>query len=293
MKERVISGIIIFIATVVLGLIGGRWMAAALMLVSLIGYYELTGALGVREQGSRISLPEVPGMIATIVLYAGLMLETKTNPARMWDLSAAAGPELGNANMLTLCLIILLFLCEMGLFVFRFPKDHHDRMLHAVAAFIYAPVMISFIYRALFLPYGKIVYALIFFCSWIGDTCAYFAGRKFGKHKLAPVLSPKKTIEGAIGGIAGSVILCLLAAALIAAVYREYYFWQFALIGFCGNLIGQIGDLAASGIKRNEGLKDYGHLIPGHGGIMDRFDSVIFTAPVLYFLAAWLIGVLD
>ena len=182
---------------------------------------------------------------------------------------------------------------EMGIFVFRFPKDHHDRMLHAVAAFIYAPVMISFIYRCLFLPYGKIVYALIFFCSWVGDTCAYFAGRKFGKHKLAPVLSPKKTIEGAIGGIAGSVLLCLGAAALIAALYHQYLFWQFALIGFCGNLIGQIGDLSASGIKRNAGLKDYGHLIPGHGGIMDRFDSVIFTAPVLYFLAAWLIRVLD
>lgn len=293
MKERVISGIFIFAATVALGLAGGLWLAAALLLVSVCGYLELTAALGVREEGKRISLPEIPGLIAVIVLYAGLMLQTKTTPGTMLDFSAAAGPDLPYADFLTISVILLLFLCEMGIFVFRFPKDHHDRMLHAVAAFIYAPVMISFIYRCLFLPYGKIVYALIFFCSWVGDTCAYFAGRKFGKHKLAPVLSPKKTIEGAIGGIAGSVLLCLGAAALIAALYHQYLFWQFALIGFCGNLIGQIGDLSASGIKRNAGLKDYGHLIPGHGGIMDRFDSVIFTAPVLYFLAAWLIRVLD
>ena len=110
MKERVISGIFIFAATVALGLAGGLWLAAALLLVSVCGYLELTAALGVREEGKRISLPEIPGLIAVIVLYAGLMLQTKTTHGTMLDFSAAAGPDLQYADFLTISVILLLFL---------------------------------------------------------------------------------------------------------------------------------------------------------------------------------------
>ncbi len=118
-------------------------------------------------------------------------------------------------------------------------------------------------------------------------------GRALGKHKMAPILSPHKTIEGAIGGVCGSVLLCVLTAVFIHYLYpEENLYWQFALIGVCGALLSMVGDLAASAIKRNHNIKDYGNCIPGHGGIMDRFDSTIFTAPIIYYLAAFLLTVI-
>ena len=132
---------------------------------------------------------------------------------------------------------------------------------------------------------------LIFISSWICDTCAYLAGMAFGKHKLAPVLSPKKSVEGAIGGVVGSAAV----GALFGWLFLDKLFvgqnmvWVIALICGVGAVISQVGDLAASGIKRNHEIKDYGKLIPGHGGIMDRVDSVLFTAPIIYYLAILLI----
>ena len=105
-----------------------------------------------------------------------------------------------------------------------------------------------------------------------------------GKHKMAPVLSPKKSIEGAVGGIAGAVFLGVLYAWLTKGNLISY-----GIICGIGALISMVGDLAASAIKRNQNIKDYGNLIPGHGGILDRFDSVIFTAPIIYYLAVFLI----
>ena len=114
-----------------------------------------------------------------------------------------------------------------------------------------------------------------------------------GKHKMAPKLSPKKSVEGGIGGILG--------AALFGAVYglainrfasgADANVLHYAIICGIGSMISQVGDLAASAIKRNQGIKDYGKLIPGHGGILDRFDSVIFTAPAIYFLAKLVLGI--
>ena len=112
------------------------------------------------------------------------------------------------------------------------------------------------------------------------DIAAYFTGMKFGKRKLAPNLSPKKTIEGAYGGVIGATVLCLIFSLIFA---REYIL-QCILIGAVGGAVSQAGDLTASAFKRKMKIKDYGNLIPGHGGIMDRFDSVIFVAPFVYYL---------
>ena len=132
---------------------------------------------------------------------------------------------------------------------------------------------------------------VIFISSWISDTCAYCVGMLFGKHKLAPILSPKKSIEGSIGGIAGSALVGALFGYFIVeqVITEQQVTWIFALIGAIGSVVSQIGDLAASAIKRNYEIKDYGNLIPGHGGIMDRFDSVLVTAPMIYFLFTLLV----
>ena len=144
--------------------------------------------------------------------------------------------------------------------------------------------MLSFILLTRNLENGHLLVWLIFFCSWGCDTCAYCVGVLIGKHKMAPVLSPKKSVEGAVGGVVGAILLGIIYAAATKGGMVEY-----AIICGVGALISMVGDLAASAIKRNQGIKDYGKLIPGHGGILDRFDSVIFTAPIIYFLSVLLI----
>ena len=127
---------------------------------------------------------------------------------------------------------------------------------------------------------------LVFMSSWVCDTCAYVVGMLLGKHKLTPKLSPKKSVEGAIGGVAGSALAGGLFGWLYVACTDSGYgvIAVFTIICLVGSVVSQCGDLTASAIKRNYEVKDYGKLIPGHGGILDRFDSVIFTAPMVFFL---------
>ena len=132
--------------------------------------------------------------------------------------------------------------------------------------------------------YDAVFFILLILCfAWGGDTCAYFAGRAFGKHKLCPVVSPKKTVEGAIGGVAGDLILCLVLTYVFAAVAGVQINWLSLCIFLpIGAVASIFGDLCASIIKRQFGIKDYGNIMPGHGGVMDRFDSWAFVAPLLY-----------
>lgn len=132
------------------------------------------------------------------------------------------------------------------------------------------------------------IYLLIFafFAAWMTDTFAYFVGSKFGKHKLCPNISPKKSVEGAIGGVAGAVVLNVL----LLFVFKKFFFEGESQLSYIAvvfisiilSVVSMFGDLAASTIKRNFGIKDFGKLLPGHGGIMDRFDSALFVMPVLY-----------
>ena len=131
---------------------------------------------------------------------------------------------------------------------------------------------------------------LIFGGAWLADSAAYFAGRFFGKHKLAPVISPKKTIEGAVGGVLGCILGFVLLGLVFDAIaasndmtFRVNYFVLIP-VALVLSVVGMLGDLTFSVIKRQYGIKDYGNLLPGHGGVLDRFDSVIFTAPALYII---------
>lgn len=124
---------------------------------------------------------------------------------------------------------------------------------------------------------GHIYVWLIFIIAFVTDTFAYFVGKNFGKHKLIPEISPKKTIEGSLGGILG----CVVCSMIFALVFKLPYGVVFALSIF-GSIFGQIGDLLASSVKRYVGIKDFGKIIPGHGGVLDRFDSVLLVAPYVY-----------
>ena len=120
---------------------------------------------------------------------------------------------------------------------------------------------------------------VIFIIAWGTDTFAYLSGSLFGKTKLCPKLSPKKTVEGSLGGILGAIILTLI----YAKYFGVFPVWKFVLLSLIGSIIAQIGDLTASKIKRLTGIKDFGFIMPGHGGVLDRFDSILFTAPFIYY----------
>ncbi len=123
---------------------------------------------------------------------------------------------------------------------------------------------------------------LLFFAlalNWVGDTAAYYVGRHFGKHRLAPVVSPKKTWEGAAASVIASVLLGVLYLGKFQATLP---WWQVTLMAIVGNIAGQFGDLAESAIKRGAGVKDSGAILPGHGGVLDRVDSSLFALPAVY-----------
>ncbi len=137
------------------------------------------------------------------------------------------------------------------------------------------------------LPYGQYIYFLAFIIPWVTDTFAYFSGRLFGKHKLIPAVSPKKTVEGSVGGTFFAVILTVLYGFIIGQISEATpNYLALAVVALAVSLLSQCGDLIMSLVKRRFGIKDYGKLFPGHGGVLDRFDSIVCTAPFLYFLAA-------
>ncbi len=129
----------------------------------------------------------------------------------------------------------------------------------------------------------RVLLGLVFFVPVVGDTLAYFVGVRYGHVKLNPIVSPKKTLEGAVGGLVGST-LTALAVYLIATAFGNNMpsIWHFLVIGFLGGLVGQLGDLFASIVKRHCDVKDFGHIFPGHGGMMDRLDSILFVAVFIY-----------
>lgn len=138
--------------------------------------------------------------------------------------------------------------------------------------------------------YDAVYFILLILCfAWGGDTAAYFTGRAFGRHKLAPVVSPHKTVEGAVGGVLGSILAGVLLTAaytvlssgyeVISITMRPQHYLVLMFMGAIASILGILGDLFASAVKRQVGIKDYGTIFPGHGGILDRFDSVMFIAP--------------
>ncbi len=262
-RTRLISGIVL-VALALLTIITGGWVLyCTVLLLSLIGASELYKAMEVRPEKSGISVLEVTGYIGICLYYASLVFAD------------------GSYTLGSLMLSIILIMC---VYVFSYPKYHAHQIMAAFFGIVYVAVMLSCVYQTRMLEGGEFHVWLIFLCSWGCDTCAYCAGKLFGKHKMAPVLSPKKSVEGAVGGVVGAILLGLiyaLATSGPAAVYM--------IICGVGALISMVGDLAASAIKRNMGIKDYGKLIPGHGGVLDRFDSVIFTAPVIFYLSSILI----
>ena len=267
-KTRLLSGIMLVIIALLTVGTGGGVLFSTLLIISLIGMIELYKVFKIDR-----SAPGIAGYIFTIAFYVLLLVKDILPPTVNWFVM----------------LFMLYVITMMLIMVFSYPDFSTTQIFAAFFGLFYIPVMLSFIYSTRMLEQGKFIVWLVFFCSWGADTCAYCAGMLFGKHKMAPKLSPKKSVEGGIGGVLGASLLAFIYAICVNKFGgADVSTVSFAIIGAAAGAISIVGDLAASAIKRFHDIKDYGKLIPGHGGIMDRFDSVIITAPIIYYLAVLL-----
>lgn len=262
---RLLSGIVLVIAAAMLFICGGIPLWAACLIISLIGQWELYNAIGISQ---RTSLSRI-GYSAAIVYYILVIFQIREYLAGM---------------------IVASLLFFMGVFVITFPTYSTEEITGTFFGMCYVPVLMSYIYMTRMLPDGKYTVWLILLCSWGCDTLSYCAGMLFGRHSMTPILSPKKTWEGAIGGVLGSAVLGLIYGYIFRfrIGIQNMPLIRCSLACALGAVISIFGDLAASTIKRRHNIKDFGHCIPGHGGILDRFDSVLFTAPVVYYTLEFL-----
>ena len=263
-KTRLISGIVLVIIALAT-IISGSWILFfTLLAVSLIGMRELYKVMKVSDE--HVTVLELVGYLGAVLYYIAMKF------------------DFGSYGTMAIIISMILILF---VYVFGYPKYHAEQVMAAFFGFFYVAVMLSYVYQIRTLERGLYLAFLVFLCSWGCDTCAYCVGMLIGKHKMSPKLSPKKSVEGAVGGVAGAALL----TALYCFIFRSPMHLErgeiviLAVIAAIAGLISMVGDLTASAIKRNYDIKDYGKLIPGHGGILDRFDSMIITAPIIYFLA--------
>lgn len=187
---------------------------------------------------------------------------------------------------------ILIFL---ALTVIEHGKTDYKEIFTAAFITYFVAVLMGYISK-IRTEFGIGAMILIFVCAWMTDTGAYFSGVFLGKHKLIPRVSPKKTIEGSIGGVLAAALSAMLYLFILSKLgsyipgveFNALGYGQMALIGVISGVLSQFGDLSASAIKRDCGIKDFGHIFPGHGGIMDRFDSVLFITPIIYYFISFL-----
>lgn len=253
MKIRIISALIL--VPLLYAVYSGGWiLKIAGFIIGLMALKEFYNAFN----GLEIKPSFTIGLVSSIILYLFIFLNILDQLWLLWI-------------FITILLILLTILVKKNPWV----KDGAVTALGIfyVVFFSFHVILIDGIEK-----YNVMLW-LVFVTAFITDTFAYFSGYLFGKHKLWPEISPKKTIEGAIGGVAGSIVISALFGYFMAPDLLIHYI----IIGFIGSIAGQAGDLIASAFKRRIGIKDFGELIPGHGGILDRFDSILLTGPIIYY----------
>ncbi len=259
MKTRIITGSILVIILLVLVLAAPKILAAVLFgLVLAIGSYELLYGTGLVRH-------------PRLVIYAAIMAFL----VALWSYFDAVHAWL-------MILVLLYVAALFGELMHDHVKVRFDMIAMAFVAGFLMPYLLSAVIRILCMKIGRYIIMIPFLAAYLNDAGAYFVGMKFGKHKLAPVVSPNKTWEGLVGGLITSVVGMLLYGLLLQFAFRfRVNYFLCILYGLLGGGAGVFGDLCFSVIKRQTGIKDYGNIFPGHGGVLDRFDSLMTVAPLI------------
>lgn len=230
----------------------------------------------------------VLGMLLAIASYEMLFRTGLVTQVRLVWYSAAMAFALsmwsywGSVRAIFVLMMVIFFGLMFLEMMLDHIKVHFETISMCFVAGVIIPYMLSALIRILMLSYGRYVILIPFVVAFTSDAGAYFVGMKFGKHKLAPVVSPNKTIEGVVGGMAAAVISMLIYALILDLPLKCNVSYGCAILyGLIGSVIGTFGDLCFSAVKRQTGIKDYGNLIPGHGGVLDRFDSLTMVAPLM------------
>ncbi|NLX61742.1 MAG: phosphatidate cytidylyltransferase [Tissierellia bacterium] len=247
---RSISGLTLVVLTIIAIKLGNIYLYGYVFLLSLIGISEFYDAV----KNLNLKPIKIVGYFSCVAFLLNSL-----------------GVKWAQASNIFVFVLIFLFI-----YYFLNKKVKISDVVTTFFSIFYIPFLFQHI---IYLSDGIYIW-LVFIIAWGTDTFAYVFGMLFGKHKLCPNLSPKKTIEGSVGGIIGAIALTYF--------YTKYlemdFHWVFLSIAFFGSIISQIGDLTASKIKRVTGIKDFGSIMPGHGGVLDRFDSILFIAPYTYYV---------
>jgi len=268
MKERTISSVAI-IAVALSAVIFSKYIVypIALALIAFVAMFEMLRVIGVNNQPAIT----IPAYIFTLTFPVGAYFLTAES-ASYFLLAISGG-----------MFIYLLWL--MGISVISKGKTTFSYISEAFVGVVYITVSLTSLslLRYIDREVGVWMVVLVFVIAWATDTFAFLFGMLFGKHKLIPEISPKKTVEGAIGGIVGCLLLCAIYGCGLDMLFENISVNYYVLIP-CAvilSVVSQFGDLIASLLKREHGVKDYGTIFPGHGGVMDRFDSVIAISTIL------------
>ena len=270
MAIRILSSVIGLPILIFFVIYGGIPLQSVILLAGLIGMHEFYSAFHLKSKGVQY----IAYFFAVIYM---IWIDKIINMQNMFNV------------FVSLFLLILLIYT-----VLFHDKTNAEESMLSFFGFFYVMFLLSHVFLIRYYTYGNVFIWLAFISAWGCDTGAYFTGVAIGKHKLIPTLSPKKTIEGAAGGVVTATLLALLYGWVIEKkipLEQVNVFLLCGLTGVFGSILSQIGDLAASAMKRYTNIKDFGKLIPGHGGILDRFDSVLLTAPVVYYIMMFLIRV--
>lgn len=260
MKQRIITAVIaaaLFIPFVVWG---GLPFTLLIYVMAAVGLFEILRMKGLK-------LFSLPGFITLFALFSFLM-------PRAWERTIDETIDFTKIDLALIAVLLLLTYTVVVKNRFTF-----DEAAFSILSALYVGIGFYFFIETRNVGIEYVIYALL--VIWTTDSGAYFTGRKFGKRKLWPDISPNKTVEGFIGGILAAVIVALIFQIFVPVSSSTVYL---IVVTILASIFGQLGDLVESALKRHYGVKDSGNILPGHGGILDRFDSLLFVLPLLHFL---------
>lgn len=280
MKQRIITAIILGLVALPICIFSGTIaFPIAIAFIGIVGVWELLGCMGIRKN----LLISVPLYIAAVA--APFVVRYTLDNKLATTLSSVIPYKPVRSYDALIVVLGLYVLYILGVWIFSYQKDQNVDMNKTLASVLISLYIISATSSIVMIRDsfgGEYYWYFIFIGAWVTDTFAYFTGVFFGKHKLIPNVSPKKTVEGAIGGVVFCIAFFVGYGAIINSLTD--YNISLVLLGFAGLLsafVSMIGDLSMSVIKRTYGIKDYGKIFPGHGGVLDRFDSILAVSIVL------------